>query len=136
MECKYRCFCNDGVADRTQKPRRYPAASVGPKWPSSRTIEVALDNDPFAYMIDEHQTWGQRGQDFVFIETLSAASQAVSSDPGISNVPQRTAFSLEADNEIICSGALPNFPLPSPYTLDDFGNNQELCAVSLSGGNP
>ncbi|KAI4245265.1 MAG: hypothetical protein L6R40_002622 [Gallowayella cf. fulva] len=45
-------------------------------------------------------------------------------------------LSILVDNQIVCGGPLPDFHPPLPYRLEDFANNQELCATQLSGGNP
>lgn len=37
---------------------------------------------------------------------------------------------------IECGGPLPIFDLTGPWNVAEFANNQELCAVQLSGGNP
>lgn len=31
---------------------------------------------------------------------------------------------------------MPGFALPGPWSVEEFANNQELCAVQLSSGKP
>lgn len=43
-------------------------------------------------------------------------------------------LSVDPGNEITCEGDLPSFPLPPPYSIADFQNPQQLCAVQWFGG--
>ena len=43
-------------------------------------------------------------------------------------------LSVDPGNEITCEGDLPSFPLPPPYSIADFQNPQQLCAMQWFGG--
>ena len=133
IECKHRCFCNWQVEDRTRQP-----ASVGmdaPPWYGPRGIRLLhLDETPTFESIDHGYP--------IVPETDLAICLRFEKQV---NVPLYEidphydfdgCYGLDPGNKIECRGGeLPNFPLPGPYTIFDFRNNQDLCAVANSGGN-
>ena len=68
----------------------------------------------------------------VLVATVSTQTQVVRQvgflEVGVMSV------SLDPDNNITCIGNLPNFNLPAPYQISQYGSLQELCAVYGSGG--
>ena len=131
LECRNRCFCNDGLPDPLQQPKevaetrktfvppnrhsRYTISvdrrtSAQGRWPNLATRIYSSSNNP-------NDLGHQPGSSF--------AMHVQFEDVGI--LPS---------NMISCGGPLPDFPLPPPFDGHDFATNQALCAVQLSGGNP
>ena len=140
LACRYRCFCNWGVADTSVQPKpifRERRLNVQPR--SSRLtyeLQLDIDND---FTTPRERKRGQYG--LMLVDSLRLLTQSQLSREG-RYVPQDKLYdhiSLDPGNRIQCGGDMPTFNLPPPYTHQDFiatGSNpvQSLCAMQLSGG--
>ena len=133
LGCFYRCFCNQGVTDRSVQPRSNSELVRTVQLRSLRTYEIDIDieNDFNAPYNMKYGTQGNNEVDALVIFTLGQVGQAL----GHAGVTSK-AVSLNQGNKIDCRGDFPTFVLPDPYQLADFENLQQLCAVQLSGGLP
>ena len=140
LACRYRCFCTWNLADRSltqpktnQRGGRFNVESRQ----SQNSYELRLDMD------DDFTTWrrSHMGQfQARYVDTLRLLRQSqLSRESGHS--PYRGMYdyiSLDPANKIECSGDMPTFNLPPPYTHWDFTQSpnpvQKLCAMQLSGG--
>ena len=140
LACRYRCFCNWNVADTSIQPktnmrgRRFETESLQ----SQNSYELRLDiDDDFTTLRRDHN--GQFGE--MTVDTLKLLRQSQLSRER-HHSPYRGMYdliSLDPGNKIVCSGDMPPFPLPRPFTPWDFITLgpfpiQKLCATQLSGG--
>ena len=119
LECRNRCFCNNGLQDPNQQPK-----------------SVAETRKTF-----DHSTGGSR-----FVMALDRRARSRLGWPHLLTKLYGTGTPLflfrnmdvgiTPGNKIQCHGPLPGFPLPDGFDQHDFANNQALCATQLAGGNP
>ena len=117
LECRTRCFCNHGLENPNEQPKLVPITRKtfsGPVLDQERKDTITVDTRaPPSLTRPIHLT------------RLLLNRPTLQIDLGI----LRT-------NMIQCGGPLPVFDLPGPWSVGDFDNNTELCAVQLSGGSP
>lgn len=141
LGCRYRCFCNHNipVENRNVQPKPSEAQTALQLKVNEResfmTYEVRLDvQNDFTTPPDKNK--GSLGYDEVDVLQVSHFKEVQPSES--LRRPHRDYISLDEGNKITCSGDLPTFQLPAPYTVSpphsDFQNNQQLCAVQLNGG--
>ena len=132
LYCRTRCFCTSDLVDGMQ-PEHYPdwdEAAFGPG-------RLGREDQTYQIKVEESQTWGtmqsHRGRTnhrvfrtgiWILPETAWQVTR-----------PQIWQVSISRENYPICSGPLPQFPLPGSFSGSDFGNLQSFCAVQLAGGN-
>ena len=140
LGCLYRCFCSNGVEELSLQPKTY--RSTGFSGRHITTLEVDSDTayqvkidvvDDFFVPQEQHMGPPQQpDHPGVLVATVSTQTQVVRQvgflEVGVMSV------SLDPDNNITCIGNLPNFNLPAPYQISQYGSLQELCAVYGSGG--
>ena len=141
LGCRYRCFCNHNIPidqrNVQPKPSEFQEALQlkEKERESFQTYEIRLDvQNDFTTPLDTHK--GSFGDIEVDVLRLSRF-QEVRHPESLRN-PHRNYVSEDEGNKITCTGDLPTFRLPSPYSVtppnSDFQNNQQLCAVQLNGG--
>ncbi len=133
LACFYRCFCNYGLQDASVQPKSryaYFRTSMARSL-FSYELQLDLDNDFTTSQLLKMGKQGARRVKSTRVPERSELAQA--KDP--TSRMGRGSITLDPANEIECRGNLPNFVLPSPYTMSDFTSMQELCATQLSGGN-
>ena len=139
LACAYRCFCNIGLADDSVQPRN----NVGGQWgrlggkvyweSSDLSYEIKVDIfDDFNVPQASHQ--GTLGADVVKARMVSHLEQPFIGQAILPNAIAPSRISLDPANKIRCAGAVPQFPLPGPFTSSDFADIQQFCAVQLNGG--
>jgi hypothetical protein len=133
LECRNRCYCGHMTA---QQPKIVPAtrnnfdvAPVKDPWwkPSVFSLDVE-DSDTLSL----HQKPNPRTNIFIGHQVDVQRELALGLIPDFINVE----VAMLQENHISCIGNLPSFALPSPWSVNDFHDNQELCAVQFSKGNP
>ena len=141
LGCRYRCFCNHIIPVEDRKIQPKPSESqrslqvLKEDRSSSLTYEIRLDiQNDFTMPIEYNQgSWGDEEVDVVRISHFPEIRHPESLEQ-----PHIDYVSEDPGNKITCSGSLPSFPLPSPYSVlppnSDFENNQQLCAIQLNGG--
>ena len=143
LACRYRCFCNWGVADVSIQPKvnyRRTQFDVHPR-ASESTYEISIDVDN-----DFTTTWaykmGRQGSIPVDALVLNRRPQ-LAAEARTTTPRQRYGVgkrvSLDPGNKIRCDNTFPTFNLPPPYDRwEIIGQNgnyaQQLCATQLSGG--
>lgn len=141
LGCRYRCFCNHGipVEDRATQPKpsehQTALQLVRGGRESFLTYEIRLDvQDDFTMPSSYNQgSFGEREVEVVRLSHLQEVRH-----PESLQTRHYEYVSEDQGNKITCSGDLPSFQLPPPYSVtpphSDFQNNQQLCAVQLNGG--
>ena len=128
--CIYRCFCNYGVEDVSIQPPsdHFPIQ----KLPSGEgyQLQIDIENDFTLSYVTK-----MSGTALGDVDSSSIFKKPQVDSDGLGFLVQPTYMNLDPGNEIECTGDLPSFVLPSPYTYANFSSVQELCAVALSGGN-
>ena len=128
--CIYRCFCSYGVEDVLKQPlsRNFPVelwdAQLGYQ------LQIDINND---FTIPRANKMGESTQGI--LESTPIVTKPQIDSHGAGFLPHTAYMNLDPGNEIECTGDLPDFVFPSPFTRADFSSTQELCAVALSGGN-
>lgn len=128
--CTYRCFCNYGLEDVSQQPlsRNFPVEL----WEAEQGYELKIDvEDDFTTPIENKMGDPSRG----IVESAIMGKKPQIDSRGAGYLVHTTHMNLDPENEIECTGDLPDFVFPSPLNRADFNSTQELCAVALSGGN-
>ena len=120
LECRNRCFCNHNLDDPKQQPKEVATTRRTFRDPSDIYLAISVDRESFP-------------QDYGSNDPL--LTRIYKYDHGLYS-PESESVSILPSNQIQCGGPLPGFPLPSPFNIHDFANNNELCAVQLAGGNP
>ena len=142
LACRYRCFCTWNVADTSVQPktiqrgrgRRLEIESLQ----SQRSYELRLDiDDDFFTLPGDHK--GQFGETKVDTLRLLRQSQLKREAAQTPTQGMYDYISLDPGNKIVCSGDMPPFDLPQPYTARDYTARntdpvQKLCATQLAGG--
>ena len=133
LECRTSCFCNYQLDDPIQRPKGKPLGGETFMITSGRTLEIKVDSvgNPTAFRLGP----GSAGDTIVRATTTRTGSQVNLQRGGTLSPGLGWTLSIDQANNVVCGGELPSFPLPPPYTMADFGNNQELCVIQLSGGN-
>ena len=137
LYCRSRCFCNSGLADPNIQPKAVPNAyntysnaEHGSFVPRAYQITLDVEGASEPYVDNNPRTK-------IYLGNQPTIQQSIA-HPEPNYNPGRTVepVAILPDNKIYCRGDLPpaDFPIPAPYTVADFANNQELCAVQLSGG--
>ena len=128
--CLYRCFCNYGLDDVSQQPlsNHYPTEL----WDAEDGYELKIDvENDYTTPIEDKMGDPSRG----IVESYIFGKMPQIDSRGAGYLVHTSRMNMDPGNEIECSGALPEFAFPSPFTQANFSSNQELCAVALSGGN-
>ena len=116
LECRTRCFCNHGLPDPNEQPKLVPTSRL--------TFSGPLPNE--------------ETKDTIPVDTRTPATltRPLLMTRMLFNRPNNPlGVGIFRTNMIQCGGPLPQFDLPGPWSVEEFQNNQELCAVQLSGGN-
>ena len=143
LGCLYRCFCSYGgekfsLQLLSLQPKTYRSTDVfGIHLPtrevdSDRAYQVKIDivDDLFIPRAQHMGPPQQPDHPGVLVQDVYTQTQVGNpADFGIISV------SLDPGNNITFIGNLPNFNLPAPYQMSQYGSLQELCAVYGSGGN-
>ena len=127
LECRSRCFCSrdrlDPSREITEQPKGVPVTRKtfsGPLPSEGRAISISMEKKGPA---------GWAKPELLTRVLINAPGYPPGSTGG-------TDVGILPANMIECGGPLPNFDLTGPWNVAEFANNQELCAVQLSGGNP
>lgn len=123
LECRTRCFCNHGLEDPKEQPKYAPLSRASFPGPNRN----AGGSSVHVIKVEKrgHEAIPQTG----WVTPVTRFFE-----PEL-NYPARTNdVGIAVTNKIECTGPLPDFDLPAPFRVVDFANNQELCAVPLSGG--
>ena len=126
LECRSRCFCNHNLPDPEAQPKVLPI--------TRKTFSGPL--------LDPYESENRRAPTIPVDRKAAPASwtrpdsvtRILMNDNRQS--PQGSDVGILSANMIQCGGSLPEFALPGPWSVEEFENNQELCAVQLSGGKP
>ncbi|KAI9679735.1 MAG: hypothetical protein M1817_004749 [Caeruleum heppii] len=131
--CRCRCFCNHqlSVEERTAQPSQVPDyyRSVPRRHDDTYMIKIDIPDD-YAGPQAAHRG---RSDEMVFATRLNRKAQV---DVHTGFFDRQDTVSIDSANHITCEGSLPSFPLPLPYTVNDFSGLQDLCAAQLTRGNP
>ena len=133
LACFYRCFCNYGLDDPSTQPKSryaYFRTSMARSL-FSYELQLDLDNDFTTPRLLKMGKQGARRVKSTRVPERTESGQMENPSGKLG----REYITLDPGNEIECRGALPDFVLPSPYTMSDFKSLQELCATQLNGGN-
>ena len=147
LGCLYRCFCSNGVEELSLQnlslqPKTYRSTdglggyTATPEVNSSTAYQVTIDIvDDFFVPQEQHVGPPQQPDDPYVLAQIVRTWTQVEVQAGDPTSLKITYVSLDPDNKITCIGNLPNFNLPAPYRMSQYGSLQELCAVYGSGGN-
>ena len=125
LECRTRCFCNHGLEDPMEQPKLTPVSQQSFPEPRRETGDAKVH--VIKMEKKGHEAIPQTG----WVTPVARFFEPRLGYPALTNDVR-----IAVTNRIQCAGPLPNFPLPAPFLAADFANNQELCAVQLSGGSP
>ena len=127
--CLYRCFCNYELDDVSNQPQSNHFAVRD--FPSAHGYQLEIDvNNDFTTPYDQKRSRSPlNGGDIPMYKRPQIDRQ------GLGVLARPTYMNLHPANKITCTGDLPTFLLPTPYTRETFSSMQDLCAVVLSGGN-
>ena len=141
LGCRYRCFCNHIIPVENRnvqpKPNENQAALrlLREGRESLLTYEIRLDvQDDFTMPL----SYNQGSFEYLEVDVVRLSRFKEVRHQESLEIPRYEYVSEDEGNKITCSGNLPTFPLPSPYSAtqpnSDFQNNQQLCATQLNGG--
>ena len=133
LACFYRCFCNYNLQNPSVQPKsRYAFFRTSTTRSAfSYDMQLDLNND---FTTPRSLKMGMQGARRVKSVRVPERSESLQTKSPTARMG-RVLISLDPENEIECRGDLPNFVLPSPYSISDFVSMQELCATQLNGGN-
>ncbi|KAG7005472.1 hypothetical protein G7Y79_00019g046520 [Physcia stellaris] len=139
--CLNRCFCNWEIEDRSIQPKREVPSNADviiipthplhvqklkveiPEFLEARDNQPALDGDEVTVV-----------QIITDLHEPTQRNYPLHSQTDARDYEDVLNLALDPGNEITCEGDLPSFALPPPYSVADFQNAQQLCAVQWFGG--
>ena len=137
LECRTRCFCNFGLQDPRQKPKR---ATYHDRTVLTNFMDIYHDNRR-GLTLDSPTLEIQlapRVPDFttsIHLRSQLATQLRIRPPRDKDSWVFDLSTGIHPANYIECDGDLPRFTLPPPFSQADFEDNAELCAVPLAGGN-
>ena len=127
LGCLLRCYCNFATTDLTVQPVTTDEALHENFRQSTSTYEIKIDVvDDFDVPMTQHMG-SLPGR---WVNSVYALRSVQINGPQYN----AEAMSVDEQNSILCSGSLPSFPLPHPFTASHFRYPQELCAVQFFKG--
>ena len=137
--CLNRCFCNWGIEDRSIQPKREVPSNADviiiPTHPL-RVQKLKVEIPEFLEERDDQPALD--GDEVTVVQIITDLGEP--EEEGEDSYTDARGYedvlnlALDPGNEITCEGDLPSFVLPPPYSVADFQNAQQLCAVQWFGG--
>ncbi|KAI9673855.1 MAG: hypothetical protein M1817_002061 [Caeruleum heppii] len=132
LYCRMRCYAHRGSPDLTLQPDISTNAYTNP-WhfmdnpqrTSHYLIKVDVLDD---YIVPPTRDFAVKA--FHHWTTVLYHGTQV----GPSQRSHKTVISVDEGNRVVCTGPLPNWPLPDAWSYQYIRSQQHLCAVELSGG--
>ncbi|KAI9677500.1 MAG: hypothetical protein M1817_006454 [Caeruleum heppii] len=145
--CRSRCFCHDGLTDRTVQPLRTPDLDTTFVTTANAAYQIGIDVlDDFTVPADHHRGRGYASVDVIqvgvtedVVPSTDPTARPVSPFAQITGDFNELYVSIDPRNRVTCEGELPFWDVPgarSPITPRGgmFRDLQQFCAVQLSGG--
>lgn len=137
--CLNRCFCNWEIEDLSIQPKREVPSNADviiiPTYPRHvQKLKVEI-----AEFLEERDTQPDMDGDLVTVLQIIPDLHEPNEEGEVSETDAQSYedvlnLALDPGNEITCEGDLPSFVLPPPYSVADFRDPQQLCAVQWFGG--